>query len=157
MGIFGWSMPPGCGTLPGEESDAYEVKIDGVWYAWDESDRVYMQDPNNPAARDDGYVYIGQIAWPNDPEADAREVLRKFVNIQWETFCKRTEDPKLRFIEGLLTQRGIPHRRDGESFHAPVLKVSVDYLDAAWAILSEDIFGDGRSFDNIPDDDGAFT
>lgn len=25
MGIFGWSLPPGCGTLPGEEEFACDV------------------------------------------------------------------------------------------------------------------------------------
>lgn len=25
MGIFGWSLPPGCGTLPGEEECASEL------------------------------------------------------------------------------------------------------------------------------------
>lgn len=81
MGIFGWSLPPGCGTLPGEGSDAYEVKIDGVWYAWDESDRVYMQDPKNPEARDDGYVYIGQIVWTESmgPEEEPSSLLVEFV------------------------------------------------------------------------------
>jgi len=25
MGLFGWSLPPGCGTLPGEETGASEI------------------------------------------------------------------------------------------------------------------------------------
>lgn len=79
MSIFGWSLPPGCGTLPGEESGAYELRIDGVWYAWDEGDSVYKHDPTNPDARDDGYVFMGKLEWPNDPDADARVVLRQFV------------------------------------------------------------------------------
>ena len=74
----------------------------------------------------------------------------------WETFCRRTEDPKLRFIEGLLTQRGIPHRRNGHSSHAPILQVPEEHLDAAWSMLSEDIFGDGQQLDDIEDDDPVF-
>lgn len=79
MGIFGWSLPPGCGTLPGEESGAYEEKIDGVWYAWTEDDEVFRQDRNHPDAREDGYVYIGTINWSEDAEVDASALLRGFV------------------------------------------------------------------------------
>lgn len=157
MGIFGWSLPPGCRTLPGEEEHAYEVRIDGVQYAWDEHDNVYRQDAKHPDARDDGYVLIGTLAWPDDPDADPRVVLHKFVNTRWEAFCRRTEDPKLRFIEGLLTQRGIPHRRNGRSVHAPILQVPEEHLDAAWGMLSEDIFGDGQRLDDIPDDDSVWS
>lgn len=80
MGIFGWSLPPGCSTLPGEEEHAYEVRIDGVQYAWAEDDNVYRQDAKHPDARDDGYVLIGTLAWPDDPDADPRVVLHKFIN-----------------------------------------------------------------------------
>ena len=81
MGIFGWSLPPGCGTLPGEETGAYEEKIDGVCWAWDEDDRVFRYDSSHPDSRDDGYVYIGQMVWPADtgPEFDSRVLLREFV------------------------------------------------------------------------------
>jgi hypothetical protein len=81
MGLFGWSLPPGCSTLPGEESGAYEQQINGVWYAWDEDDNVFKHDPQHADARDDGYVYIGKLAWPDDtgPEFDSRALLREFV------------------------------------------------------------------------------
>lgn len=82
MSIFGWSLPAGCGELPGEGSEAYEEKIGGEWYAWDEGDRVFVYDPKSTHARDDGYVYIGQITWPDtwpDPEADSISLLRDFV------------------------------------------------------------------------------
>lgn len=75
----------------------------------------------------------------------------------WTTFCRRTEDPKLAFIEKLLDQRGIPHRRNGHSFHAPILEVPSQHADAAWKMLSEDIFGDGQRLDDIEDDDPVFT
>lgn len=77
--------------------------------------------------------------------------------MSWKTFCKRTEDPKLAFIESLLTQRGIPHRRNGESWHAPILQVPAKHFGAAWAMLDEDIFGDGQRLDDIEDDDPVFN
>ena len=55
-----------------------------------------------------------------------------------------------------LTQRGIPHRRNGESFHAPTLQVPAERLAAAWDMLGEDVFGDGQRLDDIPDDDLVF-
>lgn len=82
MSVFGWSLPAGCSTLPYDEDGAYEEKINGTWYAWDEGDRVYKHDPKHPDARDDGYVYIGDIVWPDDtgPEFDPATLLREFVN-----------------------------------------------------------------------------
>jgi hypothetical protein len=73
----------------------------------------------------------------------------------WETFCKRTNDPKLRAIESLLSANGIPSRRNGRSFHAPILQVPHEHMDEAWKMLSEDI--DGRQLDDIPDDDPIFS
>lgn len=60
-------------------------------------------------------------------------------------FTKRTEDPKLAWLERQLDAAGIPHKRDGYSWHAPILKVHEDQLDAAWEILTP--------VDDIPDDD----
>lgn len=55
----------------------------------------------------------------------------------WTMFCKRTEDPKLRYIEMRLDDIGIPHRRNGESFHAPILEVPDDRLEEADQMLQE--------------------
>ena len=60
-------------------------------------------------------------------------------------FTKRTEDPKLKWIEHQLTEAGIPHKRDGWSFHGPILSVPEDRLADADAILAP--------VDDIPDDD----
>ena len=81
MSVFGWSLPPGCTDLPYDNEGAYEEKINGVWYAWDENDRVYRQDPKHSAAREDGYVYIGDIVWPQalGPEFSEISLLRSFV------------------------------------------------------------------------------
>lgn len=75
MPLWNYNLPPGCGTLPGEESGAYEMRIDGVWYAWDEDDNIFKQDPHHPQAREDGYVFFKKLQWPDDPEVDAREVM----------------------------------------------------------------------------------
>lgn len=73
---------------------------------------------------------------------------------QWERFTRRTEDPKLAYLEDLLDERGIPHRRNGESWHAPILEVPASRLDEAWKLLNIKI--GRRRFDDIPDDDKLF-
>jgi hypothetical protein len=75
--------------------------------------------------------------------------------MDWQTFCRRTEDPKLSAIERMLSERGIPSRRNGSSWHAPILEVPAEHLDSAWQMLSEDY--DGRQLDDIPDDDPIFS
>jgi hypothetical protein len=67
----------------------------------------------------------------------------------WVQFTKRTEDPKLAWLERQLTAAGIEHRRHGRSFHAPILQVREDQLDAAWEILDP--------VDDIEDDDPRWT
>lgn len=69
--------------------------------------------------------------------------------MKWVRFTKRTEDPKLRWLERQLTVAGIRHRRNGHSFHAPVLEVPEHQLEAAWAIL--------RPVDDVDDDDERFN
>ncbi len=66
--------------------------------------------------------------------------------MKFETLCKRTNDPKLAYIESLLTERGIYHRRSGESFHAPILEVSSNKAEDAWKVLNLQ----GRKDLNIP-------
>lgn len=60
-------------------------------------------------------------------------------------FTKRTEDPKLSWLEAQLSKAGIPSRRNGHSFHAPILEVREQDLERAWEILTP--------VDDIPDDD----
>lgn len=76
------------------------------------------------------------------------------TRINWVRFTKRTEDPKLAYIERWLDDLGIQHRRNGYSFHAPILEVPEPDLDRAWKLLSEQV--DGRCFDDIDDDDPMF-
>ena len=58
---------------------------------------------------------------------------------------KRTEDPKLAALEKMLDEKGIPHRRNGHSFHAPIMEVAADRIGDAWSVL--------LPIDGIPDDD----
>jgi len=67
----------------------------------------------------------------------------------WAVFTKRTEEPKLSWLERQLDRAGIPHRRRGQSFHAPILEVARDRLDDAWDILDP--------VDDVPDDDPRFS
>lgn len=78
----------------------------------------------------------------------------KCNNIEWVTFTRRTNDPKLGYIEQELTRLGILHRRYGESFHAPILQVPSPSLDAAWGILETSI--KGTLLDELPDDNEFF-
>lgn len=78
------------------------------------------------------------------------------MSVRWVLFCKRTEDPKLAWLERALAARGIRSRRRGHSWHAPILEVPATQLDAADAFLAAPF--DGRpSLDDIPDDDPLFT
>lgn len=67
----------------------------------------------------------------------------------WETFTRRTNDPKLAWIESQLDAMQIPHRRSGDTFHAPILQVHAADLESAWKILTEEI-------DNAEDNDPRF-
>ena len=67
----------------------------------------------------------------------------------WVTFTRRTNEPKLVWLERQLDLKGIPHKRQGHSFHAPVLGVPDTCLVAAWDIL--------MAVDDVPDDDPRFV
>ncbi len=67
----------------------------------------------------------------------------------WTLFTKRTHDPKLAWIERQLEEAGIESRRNGRSFHAPILEVREGDIKAAWEILNP--------VDDVEDDDPRFT
>ena len=67
----------------------------------------------------------------------------------WVQFTKRTNDPKLAWLERELTAMGVPNKRDGQSFHAPILKVPENLLHVAWDILDP--------IDDVADDDPRWT
>lgn len=77
------------------------------------------------------------------------------LSTQFVTFTRRTDDPKLAYLESRLTEAEIPHQRNGSSFHAPILEVPEDRLEAAWAILGENM--DGTRLDDIEDDNPMFA
>ncbi len=66
----------------------------------------------------------------------------------WVTLTKRTNDPKLAWIERELAAKGIKSRRNGESWHAPILEVRKADEEAAWKILTP--------VDNVPDNAKRF-
>ena len=68
-------MPPGCGSLPSEEKGAVEVEIDGIWYAWDESDNLFKY-VGDGAERDDGYSFVCKLEW-DDSDYPAIEQIKK--------------------------------------------------------------------------------
>lgn len=76
---------------------------------------------------------------------------------RWEVLCKRTNDPKLAWLEAQLQTMGIPSRRNGESWHAPILEVPAEHLDRAWKFLGSKLGRMRRTVDDIPDDDPMFT
>jgi len=82
--------------------------------------------------------------------------------MKWVLFTKRTDDPKLAYIERRLDALGIPHRRNGYSFHGPVLEVPEADEERAWEVLSErvDVSRGGRAYtrqlDDIADDHPIF-
>lgn len=67
---------------------------------------------------------------------------------EWVTFARRTEDPKLAWLERALQAVGIPSRRQGHTFHAPILQVHKEDEKRAWALLDP--------IDDVPDDDPMF-
>jgi hypothetical protein len=67
---------------------------------------------------------------------------------EWVVLCKRTHDPKLSWLERTLTAHGILNRRNGSSFHAPILEVPADLEDKAQLILA--------LVDDMDDDEDPF-
>jgi hypothetical protein len=70
----------------------------------------------------------------------------------WVQFTKRTDDLKLVWLERRLDDQGIPHRRNGESWHAPITEVAADRLEDAWKILTpvDDWEDDDPRFEFVP-------
>jgi len=67
---------------------------------------------------------------------------------KWVLFTKRTDDPKLAWLECQLADSGIKSQRHGHSWHAPILQVREKDLGKAWKILTP--------VDDVPDDDPMF-
>jgi hypothetical protein len=89
MSLFGWSLPPGCGTLPGEEESAFNIgalttlPLGVVGVFWDENGNLIEQYPitipadeynNAPAYSDVAERMVGVCEW-HDEISDAANVL----------------------------------------------------------------------------------
>lgn len=74
----------------------------------------------------------------------------------WYMLCKRTNDPKLAWVEAHLQDMGIQTRRSGHSFHAPILEVPVEHADAAEAFLASGWKRTRFTVDDIRDDHPDF-
>lgn len=70
------------------------------------------------------------------------------ITTSWVTLTRRTEDPKLTCIERTLDALAVPHRRKGDSAHAPILQVDARCKDVADAVVD--------LVDDIPDHHKSF-
>ena len=64
-----------------EGESAWEMTIGFTPVAWTEDDDVYLRNPANPSTqREDGFIWIGHLAWDDDvDEAENEARLRNFV------------------------------------------------------------------------------
>jgi hypothetical protein len=111
-----------------------------------------------PEAHKHGKLYVSQRVKMNGRYVDdSQRYPMDLPESCWVTLCRRTNDPKLRWIEDSLSRMGIPHRRRGESFHAPILEVPEYGLERADAFLQSPVGGeDNATVDDIDDDDPRF-
>ena len=67
--MTGWNLPPGCSNRDIDHlAEALELTIDGVLYAWDEDDNVYVYTGATDHDYDDGFRKIGTLPWPEDDD-----------------------------------------------------------------------------------------
>lgn len=103
---------------------------------------------------------------PDDEWASEPVSLPPVASPEWITFTRRTDELKLIWLEQRLSDWQIPHRRNGASFHAPILQVPLDQIEEAWKILTPiddwddgddrfalDALGEAFPWDIEPDDD----
>lgn len=69
---------------------------------------------------------------------------------------KRTDNPKLAWLERRLREMGVPTRRNGESFHAPIMEVPEEHAQKAWDFLGSKFDESGQTVDDVEDDDPVF-
>ncbi len=89
------------------------------------------------------YIYKGHLLNP------FHMVTRYVAEIEWRRLTKRTNHPKLAWLEKQLGKAGIANRRNGRTIQAPVLEVDTTKFNEACVILD--------SVDDIADDDSIFT
>ena len=113
--------------------------------------------PENQAVYDAWRAYMS-----SGPPWDTPKNPKPARPVEWTLLCKRTEDPKLSWIERELNRRGIKHRRGGPSFHACfTLYVPEKQLDAADEFLQLPaplkLRRHYKTIDDIPDDHPMFS
>ena len=152
MGTFGWSYPAGAANDPfAPYNEDYDDTI-CVYCGASLPDDITEFSELDESAADEGFC--------SDEHRQAfdkhGECLPNYGK-PWVQYTKRTNEPKLAWMEAELKRRNIPSRRHGESWHAPILQVPEEHLEVAWAMLNEDVFGDGQRLDDIEDDDPVFS
>lgn len=75
--------------------------------------------------------------------------------MDFKLLTQLTKDPKLSYLEWRLDCIGIKHRRNGESFHAPILEVEARNIEAALSLLDEK--HGNVTIGEIEDDDPMFA
>lgn len=122
-----WGFVPceACENPIDTEEDQYHVDEEGHSLCQECIDRMeaeYLaqqqeQAMSQPAPGDYGTPeWLNGLENPDEPEPEP----------DWAALTRRTNDPKLAWIEQRLTERGISFQRRGDSFHAPILEVPVD-------------------------------
>jgi hypothetical protein len=122
MTDFGWSYPAGCSGVPDDE----------------------------PCGCDCCGKDVDNCTCPECPTCGATGDPKCYEehSLKWVRFTKRTDDPKLAYLERRLDGMGVPHRRNGFSFHAPIMEVPEAFLERADAMLQERVdWWDGSSDD----------
>ena len=134
-----YDIPGACDSLGVFDSPEEARAFGEIWLA---DCRAHDHDPE-AFDEDVSYEVLEPEEAPPTPEDVAKVFASPYV---WETFTKRTNEPKLRWLERQLELSSIPSRRGPRpSAHAPILEVPAQHLDAAWEILGP--------VDDIPDDD----
>lgn len=88
---LGWSYPAGCSGTPYDEHEgAFELKIDGVWFAWSE-DGLVFEHTGSLAEREDGYILRGTLEPIDIPEYDPAKALTEYVQ---SLSGQKTERPR---------------------------------------------------------------
>jgi hypothetical protein len=84
MSVFGWSLPPGCHTLPGEEDGALQLKPEGlpkhVEVYWTEDDEILVMSYKD---RDEVLLAKFPFSW-NDALDDEQNISAATAFVQMQ-------------------------------------------------------------------------
>jgi hypothetical protein len=124
MGIFGWSLPPGCGTLPGEEDDQLtnedvEQAFSNYEGPWDLYRQTYKYVACGPMV---GFTIAYHIE-PTDMEDFGQDVTKTFYGDdlhQWGTWKDMAEHG------ALIVAIGVSSIVEGVDWDVPYREVETD-------------------------------